>query len=157
MINYIFDVVESQLKSSGIFQYIGHDYGQLTLFSRPPVRFPVAIYDVTQVDYTNLSLSSQTGTALISIKIAHKAVNRSSQSSIVEHSRDVFEFIEQANKLIHSKGTKYLTPLTRTSMRKLTLADDMVGYELTYRCTFNDDGAAPTFTAVETDSATISF
>lgn len=134
----IFLTIQTQLQSEvPELKYIDKDWGQLK-YDQPPVKFPCALIDITNVNYSQMGRGYQKADADITITIANMKLIRSSAmapSKIDSYATiDILESVHQALQLF-SDGQKF-QPLQRTNLKKIFNDKDTEVYTMTYKTAF---------------------
>lgn len=134
----IFLTIQTQLQSEvPELKYIDKDWGQLK-YDQPPVKFPCALIDITNVNYSQMGRGYQKADADIIITIANMKLIRSSAmapSKIDSYDTiDILESVHQALQLF-SDGQKF-QPLQRTNLKKIFNDKDAEVYAMNYKTAF---------------------
>lgn len=132
--------LQNRLKSITEFKYISKDFNQLTE-ELPPVKFPCAIFDITNIDYSNTSHGSQIAEATITITIANlQILATSAHSPNGCNDYETFELVEQVfQKLQNWKPLDInVEGLTRTNIQKVTASAGYDCYRLTFTTSWID-------------------
>lgn len=134
----IFLTIQTQLQSEvPELKYIDKDWGQLK-YDKPPVKFPCALIDITNVNYSQMGRGYQKADADIIITIANMKLIRSSAmapSKIDSYDTiDILESVHQALQLF-ADGQKF-QPLQRTNLKKIFNDKDAEVYAMLYKTSF---------------------
>lgn len=133
----IFLTIQNKLAEITNLRYIDKDWGQLQ-YENPPVQWPCALVDVTNVDYTQQGRGTQLGNALICITIGN--VNPVPSSGNAPNRADSYATIDLLNE-IHQKlqllsdGSTF-QPLMRTNLLKAAANGSYEVYQMTYKTAF---------------------
>jgi hypothetical protein len=123
----IFLDIQSKLSEIPDLKHIDKNWGQL-LYKEPPVKFPCALLDVDNVDYTQLGMLAQTANATIGITVAnYRLVNSSLHAPKKEEAYAILETIEKIHQLLHGWSNGSFQPLIRINLQKM---DDAFCYEV---------------------------
>ncbi len=124
MKNIFLNIQDHLQQSVPALKYIDKNRGQLTL-PQPPVKFPCALIDLDNIDYTQAARQDRLATASIAITIADQRLRRSSALAPSHNSAyGIFDLLEAVMATLdgHSiPGT--CQQLIRTAIRK-DLGDD---------------------------------
>lgn len=135
----ILNYIQERLSNEPKLRYIAENWGQLEL-ENPPLLFPCALIDLTEVNYSsNLGNSQQAQTTLV-INIANKAQNVSQNASpdAKNASYEYYDILEGISKLLHGYAAPGTSPLCRTTLRKMTRQDGIKEYQLTFTFAYTD-------------------
>ena len=133
----IFLTIQNKLAEITNLRYIDKDWGQLQ-YEQPPVQWPCALIDVTNVDYTQQGRGAQLGNALICITVGN--VNPVPSSANAPSRADSYATIDLLDE-IHQKlqllsdGSTF-QPLMRTNLLKAAANGSYEVYQMTYKTAF---------------------
>lgn len=133
----IFLTIQNQLAGIANLKYIDKDWGQLQ-YEQPPVKWPCALIDVTNVDYVQQGRGAQLGNALICITVGNinpvpssaSAPNRANSYATI----DLLDEIHQKLQLMSDGST--FQPLMRTNLLKAAANGNYEVYQMTYKTAF---------------------
>lgn len=99
-------------------QFIDINLGQLQL-ETPPVDFPCALIDISNVDYSSCTGTRQIANVDISVTLAFKVyapsdINSDQRSEAMQH----YDLINKVAKALHGYGSPLFSKLTRTSLQR---------------------------------------
>lgn len=118
----IFLSIQEQLKEIPALKHIDKNWGQL-LHEQPPVKFPCALLDVANVEYSQLGNLAQTANGIIEITVANlRLTNSSGKAPRKEDAYAVFDIIEEIHQLLHGWSNGEIQPLIRINVQKLDAA-----------------------------------
>jgi hypothetical protein len=122
-------------------QYIDKDWGQLA-YETPPVKYPCALIDVSNVEYTQFSaVKEQRAKATVEIIIVNRNLTPSSAAS--PRRADAYktcEIIEHINNALQRfcDAEKSFTPLVRTSLVKQHVDTSAEVYIMSYQTIYTE-------------------
>jgi hypothetical protein len=121
--------------------YIDKDWGQLN-YEQPPVKFPCALIDVSNADYTQFSASKlQRAKVIIEITVVNRNLVPSSAASPRKTGShiifDVIGKIHDALQLFYD-ADKSFTPLVRVSFEKQRVEAAAEAYRMYYQTTYTE-------------------
>ncbi|MGL5913071.1 MAG: hypothetical protein ACRCZB_02815 [Bacteroidales bacterium] len=133
----IFLSIQEKLGEITELKYIDKDWGQLQ-YEQPPVKFPCALLDVANADFSQLGLLAQTANANIEITIAHLHLVPSSASAArKQEAYLVLDIIDKIHELLHGWSVEQkTTPLIRTNISKADASKNYEIYRITYATTW---------------------
>lgn len=115
----IFLSIQNKLAEIAELKHIDKNWGQL-LHEQPPVKFPCALLDIAEVNYSQLGMLAQTANAAIEITIANlRHTPSSGKAPRKEDAYAVMGIIEKIHQLLHGWTDGNFQPLTRTNLKKL--------------------------------------
>lgn len=131
-------------------KYVGEDTGQLDTYSPHfPVKFPCALIDISDVDFTNLGqdhtkrpMNRQTGNGLIKITIANMKLGNTSFNAPIGQKNNgwsIWQIIDKVHKVLHGSSVSVNSgKLIRSSMHRIKRDDGVQQYEMYYKLDFKD-------------------
>lgn len=133
----IFLTIQNKLSEITSLRYIDKDWGQLQ-YEQPPVQWPCALIDVTNVDYVQQGRGAQLGNALICVTVGNinpvpssaAAPNRANSYATIE----LLDEIHQKLQLLSDGST--FQPLMRTNLLKAAANGSYEVYQMTYKTAF---------------------
>ena len=134
-------------------KYVDQDWGQMDLYSNPPVKYPCALIDIQSAQYTNDGNFIQQGTATVVIRLFDLKLSNSSQGAPAnqkENAKKIWQLIEDVNKALHGQNflqEGYGLPM-REQMRRTKRKDGCYQTELYYSVQFTDTTCRPELTPV---------
>lgn len=135
----IFLDIQNELGKIKELQHIDKNWGQL-LYEQPPVKFPCALLDITEVNYSQMGNLAQTANGVVEIVIANfRLTNSSSKAPRKEESYKVFEIIEKIHQLLHGYTNGRIIPLIRINLQKLDTQKNYEIYKASYQTAWQVD------------------
>lgn len=135
-------------------KYIDEDWGQLDYFMpNAPVKYPCALINISNINYSNQGKLVQHGLGNIVITIADiKLTNTSSQAPVLQKQAawKVFDTIEAVHIALHGwnggsvNAPSFYGPLTRTSVTRRKNDDGINLYDIVFAVAIKDDSARKT-------------
>lgn len=120
-------------------KYIDKDWGQLQ-HDNPPVKFPCALLDFSNITFSQLGQLHQLADANIEIIIANlRLINSSLKNPKRNESYTVFDIIEHVHQTIHGWTDGTFSQLIRTNIQKLDASQNYEIYKLTYRTSWKSE------------------
>lgn len=136
----IFIEIQNRLAEVSELKYIDKNWNQLK-FDTPPVKYPCALIDLSNVQFRQMGRLAQSAEADIEITIADKRlVNSSLKASRRQDSYSVFALIESIHKVIHGWHGDSFQPLIRTSIHKDYSDNSHEVYRVVYHTAFTVAG-----------------
>lgn len=118
--------------------YISKDWGQLS-YEVPPVKWPCALLDVKNVDYTQEGGSLQMGDTQLTITVADMRLTSASLAAPkLEDAYRTIELLGKIHRSLHHFAAGGYAPLFRTNLRKVEGNNSYECYRLTYQTAFED-------------------
>ena len=102
-----------------VLKYIDKDWGQL-VYDNAPIKYPCALIDIEDVQYTQLSRGWQKAVANITITVAN--VNLMPSSSMAPGKQDSYEtldLLDDIHQALQLFSGETFQPLQRTKLTKL--------------------------------------
>jgi len=124
----IFLSIQGKLSEITELKHIDKNWGQL-LYEKPPVKFPCALLDIAEIDYSQLGNLAQTADDVaVEITIANYRLTPSSgKAPHKQNSYAIFSIIKDIHQLIHGWTNGEFQPLIRVKLKKVEAA---YGYEI---------------------------
>ncbi len=124
-------------------RYVGDDYGQLDYYeSAPPVAFPCALIDISEVQYTNRGQNQQKhpqnrqdGTCVLSILVADVRLQNSTTQRSTSNSQQLNtkEYVQLVHHALHGwAASEQASKLQRIKQSRQRRNDGVTVYELAY-------------------------
>lgn len=129
-------------------KYIDEDWGQLDFyFPNPPVKFPCALVDATQVNWSNQGRRGQMGLVQVKVRIADMKLSNTSNAA-PQAQKDkafaIYDVLQAVHRALHGwTGASHYTALIRATMTRAKREDGVRIYELTFTTEITDNSAAP--------------
>lgn len=147
-----FKDILKRLETITEFKYIGEDWGQLN-FEQPPVNFPCVLIDLGNAEFSSAGMKSQQVEAVVNITIADIRYNgvspvlpRDQQDKAFE----IFNLIDKVNKLLHGTDGEHYSRLCRVSIKKMLREDAVREFVMSYKFSYKDNTATPTYHKIQT-------
>lgn len=123
--------------------YIDEDWGQMDYYDYPPVKFPCALIEIQDAEYTNDGELQQRGTLTIVLKLFLLKLSNTSNGAPQNQKEDakkIWTILEEVNKRIH--GQSFLSkgwgvPI-RKKMQKIKRQDGIYQRNIIYTIGFVD-------------------
>jgi hypothetical protein len=153
----LIDDIKNRILEVSAIKYIDEDWGQLDYYSpNAPAKFPCAIVDISQGQFSNEGDLTQRGILSVSIRIADLRISNSNVKAPVSQKLKAsayFDLLSAVHAKLHGwSNDSDNGPLTRILMRKVKRDDGIRETELIYQVQYMDDSAQP---IRETTRATI--
>jgi len=133
----IFLEIQSELAKIKELQHIDKNWGQL-LIEQPPVKFPCALLDIANVDYSQLGNLAQTANGTVEITIANFQLTPSSgKAPRKENAYAVFDIMDKIHQHLHGFTNGDFQPLIRISLQKLDATKAYEIYKVSYQTAWN--------------------
>lgn len=140
----LFIELQGRLASLQSLKHVDEDWGQLDTFgNKPPVKFPCALLNLGDVNWSNMGQLKQIGQARITITFAdYKLVNTSDLAP--QRQKDaafsLLGIMSQANLLLHGWRPSVATsPMVRLSQDRAIRDDGIIEHTVVYLVTVKDD------------------
>lgn len=128
----IFLDIQNKLSNITELKYIDKNWGQL-LYEQPPVKFPCALLDIANVNYTQLGQLAQTAMGDIEITVANLQLSPSSHKSLQRNNAyAIMDIMDKIHQDLHGWATSNFIPLIRTSLQKVEVSKSYEIYKITY-------------------------
>jgi len=129
----IFLSIQEKLSEIPALKHIDKNWGQL-LYDQPPVKFPCALLDIANVDYSQLGNLTQSAECIVEITIANFRFTPSSgKAPRKEDAYLVFDVIEKIHQTLHGYTDEQFGPLIRVNLQKLDASKDFEIYKVSYQ------------------------
>lgn len=125
-------------------KYVDQDWGQMDFYATPPVKFPCALIDIQDAQYTNAGELIQHGSATVVVRLFDIKLSNSSQAAPAtqkENAKKIWQLIEDVNKALHGQNflqQGFASP-NRVSLRRTKRNDGCYQTELYYTVQFTDE------------------
>lgn len=142
--NILIQDIQNRLASEIMaLKYVDEDWGQLDDYSPNfPVKWPCALIDIAQVQYSNLGKTAQLGEAAITITIADiKLLNSSSKAPANQKAEQAnyLQLIKDVHACLHGwSGHGHYSKLIRTNFKRIKRDDGVRQHVTTYTCRIED-------------------
>jgi len=142
----LIDDIKTRIEPVTGLKYVDEDWGQLDYYSGgPPVKFPCALVDIGQVQWSDNGNQVQIGTGSVIIRIADQRISNSNVKAPVAQktkSLSFFDLIMYIHQKLHGwSGAKNNGPLTRVAYKKVKRDDGIREVEMIYAVEITDDSA----------------
>lgn len=128
----IFLDIQNKLSNITELKYIDKNWGQL-LYEQPPVKFPCALLDIANVNYTQLGQLAQTAMGDIEITVANLQLSPSSHKSLQRNNAyAIMDIMDKIHQDLHGWATANFIPLIRTNLQKVEVSKSYEIYKITY-------------------------
>lgn len=123
--------------------YVSEDWGQLDFYNeRPPVNFPCVLFDIEEVQFSDLTRKAQRGEAILTLRVAHfDPVNLSALAPDREKPFRMFALLRLIYTRLQGLCGEDFSGLTRTSLRKVKREDAIREYVMQFRFGGTDNAA----------------
>ena len=89
-----------------LFAYVDLDWGQVDFYEgMPPVKFPCALIDVQNADFSNEGQRIQLGDVIVQIRVLDMILSRTSASAPAtqrEKAARIFDLLRETHRLLHA-------------------------------------------------------
>ncbi|MEI6683445.1 MAG: hypothetical protein WCO44_12485 [Bacteroidota bacterium] len=144
--------LKTRLAQVPTIRYIDEDWGQLDYYSpNPPAKWPCALIDISQVQWTSQGQHIQTGMVQLSIRVADVRLantNAKAPESQRTAAASIFDLLYSINEKLHGwtagEGSDY-GPLTRVSTRRIAREDGIREFEIIYSVQLFETSAEITY------------
>lgn len=142
----LIDDIKTRIEPVTGLKYVDEDWGQLDYYSpAPTVKFPCALVDIGQVQWSDTGNRVQIGTASVIIRIADQHISNSNVKAPTAQktkSLSFFDMIMYVHQKLHGwSGAKNNGPLTRVAYKKVKRDDGIREIEMIYAVEITDDSA----------------
>lgn len=147
-----FKDILKRLETITEFKYIGEDWGQLN-FEQPPVNFPCALIDLGNAEFSSAGMKSQQVETIVNITIAdirYNGVSPVLPSDQADKAFEIFDLIDKVNTLLHGSGGEHYSRLCRISLKKMLREDAVREFVMSYKFSYKDNTATPTYHKIQT-------
>ncbi len=150
--------VKNRLATSSILKHSDTDWGQLDLLT-PPVTYPCALVDIVQGNFEDEAQGFQTGSLIISVRIADVPLSPGSKSASVaqkDKALTIFDAIKDVNELLHCwSGSDHYSPLSRIGFSKTSRQDGIREYVVNYKVQLTDTSGVDEGKTIEKSKITV--
>lgn len=116
--------------------YIDKDWGQLS-YEVPSVKWPCALLDVENVNYTQEGGGRQMADTQLTITVADMRLTPASQAAPKrEDAYRIIELLGKIHRSLHHFSAGDYAPLFRTNLKKIVVNSSYECYRLTYQTAF---------------------
>ncbi len=139
MIKEALKAVKTALQEIPELRYTGEDWGQLDYFAQKPVKFPCALVDLEEVDYTDNASRRQQAIASLTVRVADsQVVSGSFQSPSTGREFALFDLLQRIAEALHGLSGETFSPLVRTGLVRARRDDSVREFRLSFRFAFTD-------------------
>lgn len=139
MIKEALKAVKTALQEIPELRYTGEDWGQLDYFAQKPVKFPCALVDLEEVDYTDNAPRRQQAIASLTVRVADsQVVSGSFQSPSTGREFALFDLLQRVAEALHGLSGETFSPLVRTGLVRARRDDTIREFRLSFRFAFTD-------------------
>lgn len=143
----ILNVILATLKKAvPELRWIDVNLGQM-MTENPPVDYPCALVDVTDISYTTAGMKRQVGEARIEVElyfIVRSPANTAAPENIRKQAFEHFAVVTKVYKALEGVNGECFSGLNRVQMRR-DKGYYPRSFTLVFRCSVEDQGAVPTF------------
>lgn len=146
----VFIDIEQRLEQIPSLRYISEDWGQLN-FEKPPVKYPCALIDLGEAEYSQTGNHAQMAEAIARITIAdiqYQGIHPGAPGANRERAFEIFDLIDAVNHALHGQGGENYTRLCRQSIKKVMRPDLVREFVITYAFSYTDMSAVREYTTV---------
>ena len=137
---HIFLQIQEKLGEVSALKYIDKDWNQLK-FEQPPVKWPCALIDVTNISYSQMGQLWQMAEADVEITVANvRLVNSSQVHSSRADSYSVFDIMDGIHNKLHGWHGMGFSKLIRTNTAKVYTDRSSEVYTMTYHTSWRVEG-----------------
>jgi hypothetical protein len=132
-----------------LFDYVDLDWGQTDFYEGlPPVKFPCALIDVQNANFSNEGQRIQLADVIVQIRIIDMILSRTSAAAPPaqrEKAARIFDLLRETHRLLHAwTGTPdNCGLLTRKTLARVRRKDGLHEYAMTFEVILTDDSARP--------------
>jgi hypothetical protein len=129
-------------------KYVSHDWGQLDYYAEnAPVKWPCALIDIAQVQYSNAAEGEQHAVYTLLVRIAALPlgnVSGAAPEAMKQLATQWWQLPQQVHQALHGHvAHDACTPLVRTTGRRLRRDDGVMLWEVTYQMGRTEEMAMP--------------
>lgn len=129
-------------------QYIDEDWGQMDEYERPPVKYPCALIEVQDADYTDDGELRQRGLVMVTIKLYFMRLSNTSNhapQTQKNEARKNWGTCKKVNKTLHGQDfiKNGFGTLARKKMSPPIRRDGIYNRNIVYAICFVDDSCVP--------------
>jgi hypothetical protein len=131
-------------------KYVDENWGQLDYFGpQHPVKYPCALADIDNAQWSDLGNLSQTGAAQVRITVANLKLSNTSSAAPASQRQKAFEIVDLMTDLhqaLHGwRPAPHASRLTRTATRLVQREDGIKQYEILFALQISDASAQPQY------------
>lgn len=139
MIKEALKAVKTALQNIKELRYSGEDWGQLDYFAQKPVKFPCALVDIEEVEYSNNAPRAQQGIAGLTVRVADSRMfNGSFQAPPSETEFATFDLLQTITAALHGLSGPTFSPLVRTGIVRARRDDSIREFRISFQFAFTD-------------------
>lgn len=139
ILNAIFDRLQSEVPE---LNFIDIDLEQLQL-EPPPVDFPCALVDISEIEYNSGGRGIQTAQVDISVRLGFSLFTTSDANSEQRYTAmEHYDIVAKVAKALHGYSTEAFTPLVRTKLVRNPNTYPRT-YSLMFKTSFKEDFNRP--------------
>lgn len=129
----IFLSIQSELSRVSNLKHIDKNWNQLN-YEQPPVKWPCALIDIANADYSQVAQLHQIAEADVEITIADlRFTNTSLRNPNREDGFDIFTLLDDVHQALQGFAPANAQPLVRTNLQKVDTGYNYEVYRMTYR------------------------
>lgn len=129
----IFLDIQQQLSTVPALKHIDKNWNQLN-YEQPPVKWPCALIDIANADYSQVAQLHQIAEADVEITIADlRFTNTSLRNPNREDGFDIFTLLDDVHQALQGFAPANAQPLVRTNLQKVETGYNYEVYRMTYR------------------------
>lgn len=143
ILNVILDKLKKDVPE---LRWIDVNLGQMAV-ENPPVDYPCALVDVTDIDYTTAGMKRQVGEARIEIElyfIVRNPANTAAPDNIRKQAFEHFGVVKKVYKALEGVSGENFGSLNRKQVRR-DKGYYPRSFTLVFRCSVEDQGAVPAY------------
>lgn len=143
----IFLAIQQQLLTVPALKHIDKNWNQLN-YEQPPVRWPCALIDIANADYSQVAHLHQIAEADVEIIIADlRFTNTSQRNPNREDGFDIFTLLDDVHQALQGFRPANAQQLVRTNLQKVENGFNYEVYKMTYRTSWNVEKLTDTTSA----------
>ena len=149
ILNNILDHLTTEIPA---LKYVDENWGQLDYYAPShPVKYPCALADVNNAEWSDLGNLCQTGLAQVRITVADMKIGNTSKAAPASQRQKAFEIIDLMtgiHRALHGwRPVEHASRLTRTATRLIQREDGIKQYEMLFAIQISDETAQPQYAA----------
>lgn len=134
----IFLDIQQQLSTVPALKHIDKNWNQLN-YEQPPVKWPCALIDIANADYSQVAQLHQIAEADVEITIADlRFTNTSLRNPNREDGFDIFTLLDDVHQALQGFRPTGAQQLVRTNLQKVEYGYNYEIYKMTYRTSWNE-------------------
>jgi hypothetical protein len=150
ILNSILDRLTTEIPA---LKYVDENWGQLDYFApQHPVKYPCALADIDNAQWSNIGNLCQTGLAQVRITVANLRLGNTSKAAPSTQREKAFEIVDlmgNVHRALHGwTPTEHAGRLTRTATRLVQREDGIKQYEILFSLQIADETARPQHTTI---------